>query len=143
MRLDMKKLKIKRLTEPEQLQFDIIDGESTYWWRPRIRADCEKVQRPCPYVGCRYNLYLAITHQGSGSSEQLSIQRRSGRRIEPSEMKESCAIDVADRVSHLDLDVIGEYMGFTRERARQIEADAIRKLRADPMAIKLLGEILD
>lgn len=140
---DMKKLEIKRLTKPQQLQFDIIEGESTYWWRPKTRADCEKVVRPCPYVGCRYNLYLAITHQGSGVAEQLAIQRRGGRKIDPSEMVESCALDVADRGDPLELDVIGNYMGFTRERARQIEAQALRKIRGNPRVLKHLREIVD
>src|SRR5579862_8754179 len=26
--------------------------------RPRTRADCANVARPCPWVGCKHNLYL-------------------------------------------------------------------------------------
>ena len=43
-------------------------------------------------------------------------------------MKQSCALDVADS-GPLSLDDIGELEGLTRERVRQIEYTALRKLQ--------------
>lgn len=32
--------------------------------RPRTRGDCAKVERPCPYVGCKYHIYIDVTRNG-------------------------------------------------------------------------------
>ena len=42
-------------------------------------------------------------------------------------MVETCALDVADR-GRSSLDEIGQLMGLTRERIRQIEVVALRKM---------------
>jgi hypothetical protein len=42
-------------------------------------------------------------------------------------MTETCALDVADR-GGVHLAEIGRYMGISRERARQIERNALTKL---------------
>src|SRR3954470_15585872 len=28
--------------------------------RPKTRADCVNMERPCPYVSCKYNLYVDV-----------------------------------------------------------------------------------
>lgn len=82
-------------------------------WRPQTRADCSEVPRPCPYVSCRYNLYLDVTYNGS---IQFNFPDR-----EPHEMAESCALDAADN-GGMTLNEIGDRLDITRERVRQIEA---------------------
>lgn len=72
---------------------------------PPTRADCPQA-RPCTYLACRYNLVLEAA-PASG---------------------ESCALDVADRGDH-SLAEVGEILGVTRERIRQIEAGALDKIR--------------
>ena len=32
--------------------------------RPTTRVDCENGMRPCPWVGCRYHLYLDVDKRG-------------------------------------------------------------------------------
>jgi hypothetical protein len=32
--------------------------------RPKTRADCADVPRPCPFVSCRWNLYLDVDNRG-------------------------------------------------------------------------------
>ena len=76
--------------------------------------------RPCPWVGCRYDLYGDFTKVGT-----YRIQRY-GASV--ADLPETCALDVADR-GGLTLEDVGRYLGCTRERVRQIERDALRKLR--------------
>ena len=91
--------------------------------RPRFRADCKSVPRPCPWVSCRYNLYLDV----STDTGALSITWK-GK--EPWEVPadSSCALDVAERGPML-LEEIGDVLNRTRERVRQNEKRALAKLR--------------
>lgn len=93
--------------------------------RPRTRADCLpggcNEQRPCPWVSCKYSLYLDVTETGA---LQLNFPE-----IGPDEMVESCALDVAER-GGLQLEAVGEMMRVVRERIRQVEARALLKLKA-------------
>lgn len=86
-----------------------LAGES----RPRTRGECQDGARPCPWVGCRFNLYLDVQETGS---IKLNFPH-----LEPWEMRESCALDVADR-DGTTLDLVGAMMNVSRERVRQIEA---------------------
>lgn len=88
--------------------------------RPTCRQECPVV-RPCPFVGCRYHLYLDITDGGNIKYNFYGI--------EPWDMQFSCALDLADS-GELGLTQIGHVMGLTRERVRQIEKDALAKLGA-------------
>lgn len=80
--------------------------------RPQTRAECANVPRPCPYVSCRFHLYLDVEPSGA---IKLNFPD-----IGVEEMDESCALDVADRGPH-SLSQVGHLMNLTRERARQIE----------------------
>jgi Sigma-70, region 4 len=84
--------------------------------RPRVRGDCLEGPRPCPFVSCKWHLYLDVRRSGS---LQLNFPD-----LEPDQLKETCALDVADRGSETTLDEIGALMNVTRERIRQIEAKA-------------------
>lgn len=84
---------------------------------PKTRAECPTV-RPCPWLGCRYHLAVDITHSGGLLPP-----------LEDWASHETCALDVADRAEMPTLDAIGDLLGLTRERIRQIEAVALRKLR--------------
>lgn len=111
-------------TEEEQVWADMVHADHE---RPKTRADCKDGPRPCPWVGCRYNLYLDVTSVGS-----LKVARPG---THPWDMVESCALDLADRPplpwseDGLTLEEIGAALNVTRERVRQIEREALRKLR--------------
>ena len=85
--------------------------------RPRTRAECP-VERPCPWVGCRYHLFLDVTSNGS---IKLNFPD-----LEPWELLNSCALDLADEGMHT-LDEIGQVMNITRERVRQIQEKAKKR----------------
>lgn len=89
--------------------------------RPTTRSDCVDGHRPCPFVSCKYNLYLDVDEDRG--SIKLNFPD-----IEPDEMKQSCALDVAD-AGAVTLEVAGELVNITRERIRQIETKAIDLVR--------------
>ncbi len=73
-------------------------------YKPRRRADCSSVARPCPHHDCRYHL---------GDS---------GR--------DSCALDVADRVGPYELSIkeIAELMSMSTESVTDALATALAKV---------------
>ena len=84
--------------------------------RPKTRGNCCNGPRPCPWVSCKFNLYLDVTEAGS---IKLNFP---GKELE--ELSETCALDVADR-GGATLEATGAVLGLTRERIRQITDDEI------------------
>ncbi len=82
--------------------------------KPRTRAECANVPRPCPFMTCRYNngVYVVgkVVHERPQSAEK------------------SCALDLADR-GESTLEEVGNVLGVTRERVRQIETLGLEHLR--------------
>lgn len=91
--------------------------------RPRTRADCVDGPRPCPFVACRWNLYLDV--DPDTGSLKLNFPD-----VPVEEMEHSCALDLADR-GGLTLEDTGAAIGLTRERIRQVEEIAFERLRED------------
>lgn len=87
--------------------------------RPAARGDCKGGQRPCPWVSCKYNLYLDV---GAKGSLKLHFPH-----LDPTEVEYSCALDVADEGGS-KLRVVGAATNVSRERARQVEEMAIEKM---------------
>lgn len=92
--------------------------------RPKTRADCKDSPRPCPWVSCRYHLYLEVSANG-----WLKLMFP---HLEVEDMKESCALDVADRAADdgLTLEQLGLTLNISLEGARQVELDVLAELRA-------------
>ena len=78
---------------------------------PLTRGDCMDGPRPCPHVTCRHHLDVEKRH-GVGVGENPT-----------------CSLDVADIGEHT-LEEVAEIFGMTRERVRQIQSEALEKLRA-------------
>ena len=102
-------LRLGRLLYPEE------DHE-----RPTSRACCESSERPCPFVSCKYHLYLDVNPETG--SIKLNFPD-----IEVWEMNETCALDIAKR-GGVTLEEVGEIMNLTRERIRQLEMSGLSKL---------------
>ena len=81
--------------------------------------------RPCPFVSCRYHLYLDVSTKGKIKVNPLVCG------IEEIDqaltiLPDTCAIDVANRnPDGITLEQIGNRLGVTRERIRQIEVVAL------------------
>jgi hypothetical protein len=95
-------LEVGRLLQPElQVQ------------RPKTRQDCAEVPRSCPFVSCRYHLYLDVSPRTG--SIKLNFPD-----LEVWEMKRPCALDVAEE-GPLGAEELGDVMNLTRERIRQVQ----------------------
>jgi hypothetical protein len=96
------------------------------YWRPRTREECKYIPRPCPYVMCRWHLYLDVNPNGSITLNWPGYA--------PWDIPNcGCALDLAEQNGEqgMTLEAIGIELNITRERVRQIEQRALLKsLRA-------------
>lgn len=126
---------IKKMTK-EQLRigrmlYPIVDHH-----RPKLRAECRCAERPCPFVSCKYHLYLDVNPETG--SIKLNFPD-----VEVWEMGETCALDIAER-GGITLEEVGEIMNLTRERIRQLEMAGLTKLsELDEVQGLGLGEFSD
>jgi hypothetical protein len=123
-------LSTKILTRRPELQPEIEPNSD----RPKTRGDCADVIRPCPWVSCRYNLYLDI-NPATGSIK-LNFPA-----LEPSDLEDTCALDVAER-GGLTLEEMSYRLNITRERSRQLEARALLTLKWNGKALGLDAEAI-
>jgi hypothetical protein len=125
-----KTIAMKRLTR-EELRIGALLYPPVDLPRPVFRAQCQGSDRPCPWVSCKHHLYLDV------NSETGSIKLNFPD-LEPWEMNETCALDVADR-GGITLEEVGEIMNLTRERIRQVEVRGLLKLKAVAPSAEELG----
>jgi hypothetical protein len=111
----------KRLTRDEKrLAQELVYPEDVE--RPRTRADCQNMLRPCPFVSCEHHLYLDV-NPDSGAIKLNFPQ------LDVWEMAETCSLDVADR-GGITLEDVGAILNLTRERIRQVEVRGLVKIRS-------------
>jgi hypothetical protein len=114
-------ISIRRLSKAELNRGKMLYPEEEYW-RPSARSECVDMERPCPFVSCKYHLYIDV-HPVRGS---IKINFPD---VEVWEMTDTCALDIADR-GGITLEEVGEIMNLTRERVRQLETQGLAKLQA-------------
>jgi hypothetical protein len=113
-------ISIRRLSKAELNRGRELYPEDDYW-KPKSRSECKDMERPCPFVSCKYHLYIDV-HPVRGSIK-LNFPD-----IEIWEMTDTCALDVADR-GGITLEEVGEIMNLTRERVRQVETAGLARLQ--------------
>jgi hypothetical protein len=113
-------ISIRRLSKAELNRGRALYPEEDYW-RPQTRSECANMERPCPFVSCKYHLYIDV-HPVRGS---IKINFPD---VEVWEMTDTCALDIADR-GGITLEEVGEIMNLTRERVRQLETQGLAKLQ--------------
>ncbi len=91
--------------------------------RPKSRAECLDMPRPCPFVSCSHHLYLDVNPE-SGAIK-LNFPH-----LDVWEMAETCSLDVADR-GGVTLEEVGAILNLTRERIRQLEVRGIDKIKVN------------
>ncbi len=128
-----KTIAMKRLTREElrlgALMFPPVDDQ-----RPKTRAECVEELRPCPWVACKFHLYLDVNPE-TGS---IKINFPD---LEPWDMKDTCSLDVAQR-GGITLEEVGEIMNLTRERIRQVEVRGLLKLKMSSPSPDEIGACL-
>jgi hypothetical protein len=115
-----KTIAMKRLTKEELRIGALLYPEKSYW-RPATRGECTNVARPCPYVSCKYHLYIDVNPRTG--SIKINFPDK-----EVWELKNSCALDVAQQ-GGITLEEVGEILNLTRERIRQVEVRGLMKLK--------------
>jgi hypothetical protein len=122
-------ISVKRMTKRELEIGRLLFPEAGYW-KPRTRAECADAPRPCPFVSCKYHLFIDVSNRTGAIKLNFPD-------LEVWDMPESCALDVADR-GGTTLEDVGAIMNLTRERIRQVEVKALAKLEAlrDMMALR-------
>jgi hypothetical protein len=110
----------KRLTRAEMAEGKRLLPYMEYR-RPKARAECKDGIRPCPFVSCRYHLYLDV-------NPVTGTLKLNFPGLEVWEMPFTCALDVAD-MGGRTLEEVGHILNMTRERVRQLEASALKTLR--------------
>jgi hypothetical protein len=115
-----KTIAMKRLTK-EELRIGALLYPERAYWRPTSRGECANVARPCPYVSCKYHLYIDV-NPNTGS---IKINFPD---LEVWELEHSCALDVAEQ-GGITLEEVGEILNLTRERIRQVEVRGLMKLK--------------
>jgi hypothetical protein len=122
-------ISVKRMTKRELEIGRLLYPEDDYW-KPRAREECAEGPRPCPFVSCKYHLFIDV-------SPRTGAIKLNFPDLEVWDMGESCALDVADR-GGTTLEDVGAIMNLTRERIRQVEVKALAKLEAlrDMLALR-------
>lgn len=115
-RMTKRELELGRLLYPKNEELGLN--------KPRTRAGCDDVPRPCPFVSCRHHLYLDV-------SARTGAIKLNFPDLEPDQLPPdaSCALDVADR-NGATLEEVGAIMNLTRERIRQVEVKGLAYLES-------------
>lgn len=114
-------ISVKRMTKRELEMGRLLYPETDYA-KPATRSECADGPRPCPYVSCKYHLYLDVQHRTGAIKLNFPD-------IEVEQMNESCSLDIADR-GGTTLEEVGAIMNLTRERIRQLEVRAMAKVKS-------------
>lgn len=87
---------------------------------PKIRGHCENGPRPCPWILCKYHLYLDVAIESRSNGDHF------GKTL--TEIPETCALDLANG-NGMEWEEIGEVLGTTGQTAANIGKLALNSLK--------------
>lgn len=116
------KLSTKRRFVP--IEFLKDSGQDVSMVRPRTRNECSAVPRPCPFISCKYHMYLDV-HPKTGSVK-LNFPHLAPEEMPPGA---SCALDMAER-RPVTVQELGVLMNLTAERIREMVGAGLLRLDA-------------
>jgi hypothetical protein len=119
-RVRSKTIAPKRLSRDEKRLSEILIYPTDVE-RPTTRAECQGMNRPCPFVSCSHHLYLDV-------NPETGAIKLNFPHLEVWEMAETCSLDVADR-GGITLEEVGAILNLTRERIRQVEVRGLTKIK--------------
>ncbi len=125
---------LERAFKPEALRI-LQQHEHT---RPRTRGDClpggKNEARPCPFISCKFSTAISITDKGSVQIRfPAEGEAWSTDVIDWQSMRDSCALDVADRASPEEptqLAEIAQHLNLAVAHIVETEGRALGRLRA-------------
>ena len=128
-----KTLQVRKMPKEYRRLLALLYPEPEFeFTRPETRAECKDTPRPCPFVSCRYHLYMDINEEKRNGAIKINFPD-----LDVHEMEHTCVLDLAEGGPRT-LDEVGEYMNLTRERVRQIEEECLNKLGGREAAMKFL-----
>ena len=114
-------VRVKPLSKEEQEALE-EDSEMLEAERPVCRRDCRGGLRPCPFVSCKFHLFLDVNPKNGHIKFNFPG-------LEVHELEQTCALDVAEQEQGITLEEVGRYMNLTRERVRQVEVSGLSKIK--------------
>jgi hypothetical protein len=108
---------------------------------PASRSECRNGERPCPYVRCKWHLWLVL---GSDRPGRRYDGRTPPTALRPawleSPMPPCCTLDIAERAESLDdpgsIRELAAAIGLKPSRIHDIIATALEKLRARGLTLQ-------
>ena len=108
---------------------------------PASRAECRDGERPCPYVRCKWHLWLVL---GSDRPGRRYDGRTPPTALRPAWLEDPmppcCTLDIAERAETLDdpgsIRELAAAIGLKPSRIHDIIATALAKLRANGQSLR-------
>lgn len=121
---------IAKLKEENDAAFAQMREEGYDLKKPRTRAECGK-QRPCPWISCKYHLYLDVNPQRG----RITINYPN---IPPWEMENSCVLDLIEtsRGEMISKKIGEKALNMSRQAVCIIVLNGIRKIKRNKKALK-------
>lgn len=108
---------------------------------PASRSECRNGERPCPYVRCKWHLWLVL---GSDRPGRRYEGRTPPTALRPAWLEDPmppcCTLDIAERAESLDdpgsIRELAAAIGLKPSRIHDIIATALEKLRAQGLTLQ-------